>query len=153
MKSLFIVLSILFSTPVYAGAANCSGTTQITASGLDYYASTSDCIISVEKTVSEDTFIHLPANAQAGDEFTIQDNTSYSLDTCDSYYDEESMQTIYYCWPYGFSIQSMDAGNGVLVDGGDLLSDAGYYLVGSPHRDRIKLTFDGSNWQAEYSTF
>lgn len=149
MINAIILLVFAISTSSYAGSANCTGVTAITASGLTYNASSSDCVISVEKTVYEDTLIVLPAG-QLGDEFTVQDNTSYSLDHCDEpYWDEETQQNITFCYPYGVSISAVNA----LVDEAGTLTLSGYYVQGSPQRQRVKLTFDGSNWQAQYSYF
>lgn len=144
MKLSIIGLILLFGSNVYAGSANCTGGTPVTAFG-DYWASTSDCNIFIDKDFFEYTTVYLPASASVGDEFTIFDNTPYEYDVCDHYYDEYEQQEVYYCQPAGIGITSLDAPT-VYVGSGITYVQAGLYPQASPHRTSVKFVYDGSNW-------
>lgn len=152
MKTLIAFIFTVLSTTAYAGSANCSNITHVTASGVDIYPSNSECVISIEKSISEYTVVHLPTSPSTGDEFTVEDHSPYNLDTCDPYFDEELQETLYLCYPAGVEVVSVDAPS-VLVDGSNSLVMSGYYWQSSPNRQRVKFTFDGTDWQAAYSTF
>lgn len=139
-------LSFLIVSTSYAGSPSCSDVTQITASG-NYAASNSECIISVEKTFSEYTVVHLPPGASIGDKFTVQDNTSYTLDYCADYGDPG--EPLIVCNPAGVIIDAVDA----TVDGSQSITLSGYYYQEMPLRQRVIFIFDGSDWNATYSDF
>ncbi len=146
MKYSVLIIALVFNQLAYAGSPNCSGTTQLTAAG-DYLALTSDCTISNEKTFFEPTSVDLPSSPSIGDEFTVQDNTSYTLDDCEDYGDPGAPLVV--CNPAGVTISAADA----TVDGSESVTLSGYYYQYTPSRQRVKFVFDGSDWNATYSNF
>ena len=136
----------------FAGAPNCTGTTTITASGVDVYPSLSDCKISVSKSIFEFTAVHLPAGASQGDEFTIEDNSSYEMDECIEYWDEYDERMVQLCWPAGVDITAVDYPNET-VEQSASVSLSGYYVPSAPARQRVKYILLGTDWVGTYSTF
>ena len=74
MKYVLIGLMALLSPMLaLAGSSGCSSTaTPVSVTSGDYNATSSDCVISVDKNYFEFTYIYLPANASNGDEFLIR---------------------------------------------------------------------------------
>jgi hypothetical protein len=150
MKTYFIALvtSLIAScAPVvsYAGAPNCTSVRHIIASG-NVTVSASDCIISIEKTVFEDTTVNLPSDASAGDEITVISATSYELDQCEMYYDDYLERDVTICWPGSIYVLAGEA----LIDGSNVFGMAGMYDILAPSRQTIKFTFGGVNWTSDY---
>lgn len=149
MKKYFVFIALMFAVPTVAcaGSASCSGTTVISAFGVNVNL-TSQCILSVEKSFVEATVFHVPSSATIGDEFTIEVNTPYNIDSCDFYIDEETQERIDYCWP---STVSLLTPSGVSIDGSSIVELVGFYSPLNPYRQRVKIVYAGSGlWNATY---
>lgn len=141
MKYVFILLSLVLSLNAYAGSSGCSSASSPALHSVtsgDYTAQSSDCIVSVDKSVFEFTYVYLPESPSAGDEFLIVENTSAEPE-CTEYEGEN------YCWPAGVGVQSANqSSNGITVDNS-------VTAVAGDFHEQIKLTYDGNgNWAAEY---
>jgi hypothetical protein len=136
MRFILILALLIASGGVsQAGSSNCSSpVAHITASG-GYSAQSSDCMISVEKSFFEFTQVVLPAFPSLDDEFTISDNST-AEPSCEEF--EGQM----YCYSAGIGVRSVDSN--VLVDG---VQNNTIFGVGQV----MRVIFDGSNWQAQYS--
>lgn len=136
-----ILLSLVLSLNAYAGSSGCSSAStpafHSVTSG-DYNAQSSDCVISVDKSVFEFTYIYLPESPSTGDEFLIVENTSAEPE-CTVFEGET------YCWPAGVGAQAYNQSQtGITVDYSVTA------VLGDFH-EQVKLIYDGSgNWAAQY---
>lgn len=147
MKKMLLGFLLVLSSVSRAGDSSCTSVTHVTAAG-DYYASLSDCIISIEKTTFEATYVWLPSDTTSGDKYTVTDNTAYTLDSCEN--DGTEQEPLWVCSPAGVTVQSVDSGTGVTVDTTESTTLSGLYYQGSPTRQNVTLILNGTNWDATY---
>lgn len=95
MKECILFLAFLFVliSPAFAGSANCTGTTAVSwdqANAETAYGLSSECVVRAYQSDSGviSKPFELPVSPSSGDEFTLQDDTPYSLDLCGWYFDD-----------------------------------------------------------------
>jgi hypothetical protein len=92
--------------------------------------------VSVDKTSFEFTYVFLPSNPPVDTTVKVTENTDPSSYQCSESNPDD-------CWPAGVGVQSVDAQQGVQIDGSMTLALAGA-------GQQVLFTWNGSSWNATF---
>lgn len=138
MKTMLLLIALIFASPVFAGSANCTNTQAVTTA-QELHLTSADCIIHVNVPTSAMGYVRgylpEPMESSAGDEFTIE-NASPFLTESGSYFDEELNAWVYYSDDYtgGVGLEAAYPGSS---------EESSTFAPGR----YVKAVFDGARWQ------